>query len=117
MLTRLIILASLVLQFFLPWWIIGIIAFLFALWKAKSAGHAFNSGFKAIFFLWTIMALIKTLPNENILANRVGEMFMLPHWSFNWIIVILITALTGALAAGTAAFAGYFWKFIFRKGD
>lgn len=115
MLTRLIILASLLLQFFLPWWIIGPVAFFFAAWKAKSPAHAFRSGFKAIFFLWLIIALIKTLPNENILANRVGEMLMLPHWSFNWIIVAITSALLGALASGLAAFAGYYWNFIFRK--
>lgn len=108
MLTRLIILACLVLQFFLPWWIIGPVAFIFAAWKARTATHAFQSGFKALFVLWTLMALIKTLPNDNILANRVGKMFMLPDWSFNWIFVLLVSSLTGALTAAFSALAGYY---------
>lgn len=115
MLTRLISLSCLILQFFLPWWIIGPVAFLFAAWMAKSPSHAFKTGFNAIFIMWLIIALIKTLPNDNILANRVGQMLMLPDWSLNWIIVILLTAVAGGLVAGIAAFAGYFWRFIFPK--
>lgn len=115
MLTRLISLTCLILQFFLPWWIIGPVAFLFAAWMAKSPSQAFKTGFKAVFILWLIIALIKTLPNDNILANRVGQMLMLPDWSLNWIIVILLTAAAGGLVAGTSAFAGYFWRFIFPK--
>ena len=110
MLTRLIILASLILQFFLPWWIVAPIAFLLALWRAHSASHAFKSGFKAIFFLWMAMSLIKSLPNENILANRIGQMLMLPDWSFNWLIVIFVSSAIGGLAAGLSAFSGYFWQ-------
>ncbi len=108
MLFILILLVSLVLQFFLPWWIIAPIALGFAFWKARSGGHAFASGFGAIFLLWIIMGLIRSVPNENLLANRVGEMLMLPSNSLNWIFVLLITGVLGGLVAGISALAGFY---------
>jgi hypothetical protein len=108
MLILLIALVCLILQFFLPWWIIAPVAFLMALWKARSAGHAFGAGFSAIFILWIMMALVHSIPNENLLANRVGQMLMLPDLSFNWILVLLITGIIGGLAAGLAALAGFY---------
>ncbi len=108
MLILLIAIICLILQFFLPWWIIALVAFVMAFWKSKSAGHAFGAGFSAIFLLWIIMALIHSIPNENLLANRVGQMLMLPDLSYNWIIVMLITGIIGGLAAGLSALAGFY---------
>ncbi|MDB5120145.1 MAG: hypothetical protein JWN56_1363 [Sphingobacteriales bacterium] len=110
MLFLLIFVICLVLQLFLPWWIIAPIVFCLAFWKARSAKKAFAVGFNAIFILWLIMGLVKTLPNENILANRVGQMLQLPDLSFNWMIVLLITGLVGGLASGLSALAGYYFK-------
>jgi hypothetical protein len=96
-----------VLQLVLPWWIIGIIAFGMAYWQAKSAGQAFRGGFVSIVLLWLVMSLWHSLPNENLLANRVGQMLMLPDWPFTWILVVLTTCMIGGLAAGFAAWSGY----------
>ena len=112
MLSGPILLACLILQFFLPWWIIGPVAFIFALWRANSGKHAFKAGFSAVFILWFCMAIIKSFPNHNILANRVGQMFMLPDLKLNWLIMAFAAALIGGLAAGLSAFAGYFWRFL-----
>ena len=95
------------LQLFLPWWIIGLAAFGIAAWQAKSSAHAFKGSFTAISLLWMVVSLWKSLPNENILANRVAQMFMLPDWSFSWILVLLITCILGGLTAGMAAVSGY----------
>jgi hypothetical protein len=110
MLFLLIAILSLILQLFLPWWIIAPMAFTLAAWKADSAKHAFFSGFLAIFILWTITALLHTLPNENILANRVASMLTLPSSSFSWIIVLIISGIIGGLTAGFSALAGRFTK-------
>lgn len=114
MLFLLILIASLILQFFLPWWIIAPIAFGLAFWKARSGSHAFGSGFGAIFLLWVIMGLIHSIPNENLLANRVGEMLMLPLNSFNWIIVLIATGIVGGLVAGISALAGFYSSNVFK---
>ena len=103
----LIVVVSLILQFFLPWWIIALTAFTLAFWKARSAGHAFGSGFTAIFLLWIVLGLFKSVPNEHLLANRVGEMFMLPPGSFNWIVMLLATGIIGGMVGGLSALAGF----------
>jgi hypothetical protein len=50
------------------------------------------------------------IPNENILANRVGTMLNLPDSSMNWIIVLLLTGIIGGLASGFSALAGFYAK-------
>lgn len=115
MLFIIILIVSLILQLFLPWWIIAIIAFAFSAWKALSGKHAFIHAFAAIFLLWVAAGLIKTIPNENILANRVGEMLMLPFTEFNWIIVLFVTGIIGGLVSGFSGLAGFYLKDFIRK--
>lgn len=95
-------------QLFLPWWIIAPLAFGAAFWKAKSATHAFWSGFFAVFTLWIITGLFYSIPNGHILANRVGTMLGLPETTINWAIILLISGIIGGLAAGFCSLAGYF---------
>ncbi len=115
MLFILILLISLVSQFFLAWWIIALIAFLLSTRLGESSKHAFWSGFSALFILWTCMALLRTLPNENLLAKRVAEMLTLPDSGINWLILIAISATIGGLVAGFSALAGYQFKQSFLK--
>jgi hypothetical protein len=106
---------ALILQLFLPWWIIGIIAFGISFWQAKTGKQAFNSAFIAIFLLWLTKSLWHSLPNENMLANRVGQMLMLPDWPFNWTLVLIITCVIGWLAAVLAGLSGYLVRAAFTK--
>ena len=115
MLFLLILITSLILQFFLPWWIIAPIAIGLSFWKAKSGSNAFVSGFGAIFLLWVLVGLFHSIPNENLLANRVGQLLMMPQSSFNWIFVLLISGVIGGLAAGFSALAGYYLRLAFIK--
>lgn len=108
MLFLLIAISCLILQFFLPWWIIAPLAFGLAIWKAHSGKHAFGSAFFAVFTLWIIAGLAYTLPNENILANRVGTMLNLPDTSVNWAVVLLLSGIIGGLAAAFSALAGFY---------
>jgi hypothetical protein len=110
MLFLIIVVICFLLQLFLPWWIIAPVAVGAAFWKAVSGAHAFWSGFLAIFSLWIGAGLFYTLPNGNILANRVGAMLGLPETSINWVIVLLITGIIGGLASGLCALAGYYFR-------
>lgn len=103
MLFLIILVLSFVASYFSPWWLIAIIAFIAGLICGHGAGKSFWSGFGAVFIAWTIAALIKTLPNDNILASRVVQLFPLPH---NWIWVLLVTAIIGGLVGGMAALSG-----------
>jgi hypothetical protein len=110
MLFLIIIIICFVLQLFLPWWIIAPLAFGAAFWKAHTGGHAFGSGFFGVLTLWICTGLYYTLPNGNILANRVGAMLGLPPTPVNWVMILLISGLLGGLAAGFCALAGYYFR-------
>lgn len=110
MLFFIIVIICFVMQLFLPWWIITPLAFGAAFWKARTPGHAFWSGFFAVFILWGCTALFYSFANGNLLANRVGAMLGLPETGFNWAIVAFISGLIGALAAGFCALAGYYFR-------
>jgi uncharacterized membrane protein YhaH (DUF805 family) len=106
MLFLIILIISFVCSFFLPWWIISIIAFAAAFIFGKKPGQAFLSGFIAIFVAWTILALLKSIPNDNILAGRVAHLFQLP----NWILLLFVTAIIGGLVGGMSALSGVLVK-------
>ncbi|MFA5243962.1 MAG: hypothetical protein WC380_01555 [Pedobacter sp.] len=110
MLILLIAILSLILQFFLPWWIIAPIAFIVSAWKSYSGWNAFRTSFIAIFILWIAMGLIHSLPNNHILANRVGAMLNLPESPINWIYILLITGIVGGLSAGFSGLAGFYFR-------
>jgi len=103
------------LQLFLPWWIIAPACLIGGYLLATSARHAFKNGFGAVAVLWLAAALFFSLPNENVLANRVGQLFKLPPSDFNWLILALITAIIGGLVAGLAAATGFYLRAASKK--
>lgn len=105
MLFLLIALISLLLQFFLPWWVIAPVAFGLAFWQAKSGWHAFGSGFGGTALVWLGASLFTHLRTEGILTGRVAELFSLPSP-----LLLLVTALIGGLTGGLAALTGYFFR-------
>jgi hypothetical protein len=111
MLFLIILILSLVSGYFLPWWMVAVIAFLSALFIGKTSGQSFWSGFGGIFVAWAILALIKSLPNDNMLAQRVAKLFQLP----NWILILLITALIGGLVGGVSALSGMLIKKVLKN--
>jgi len=111
MLFLIILILTILSSYVLPWWAAAIIAFVAALCCGKTSGQAFWSGFGGVFIAWAILALIKTIPNNNILATRVSHLFHLP----NWLLVLLITALIGGLVGGMAALSGMLVKRAFSK--
>jgi hypothetical protein len=111
MLFLIILILSFAGSYFLPWWMVAIIAFLVALFIGKTPGHSFLSGFLAVFIVWTVLALFKSIPNDNILAGMVVQLFSL----HNWIWLLVITALIGGLVGGMGALSGVLLKRAFAK--
>jgi len=101
-----ILIATLLLQFFLPWWIVVIISFATCAILGKTAKIALWSPFFAVLLLWTGIALFKSIPNDHLLATRVGEMLGVN----SWILVLLISALLGAFVAAVSGFCGYHFR-------
>lgn len=102
-------LLSFVLGLYLPWWSLAIAAFVVAALIFQKPAYAFLSGFLGLLLLWGIFAGVINSANEGILATRVAAIFPLGGSSF---LLMLITALIGALVAGLAALSGRYLRFI-----
>lgn len=103
--TLLILLLSFLACLYFPWWSIALIAFVVSLLIPQKPGVAFFSGFAALFLLWGILSFWISTNNEHILAHRVSLLILKTDSPF---LLILITALIGALVGGLAALTGSF---------
>lgn len=106
MLFLIILILSVLCGFILPWWVGAVIAFIAALVWGKKPAITFVAGFGGLFVAWMILALIKSIPNNNMLATRVATLFHLPHWFF----LLMVTAMIGGLVGGLAALSGVLVK-------
>ena len=88
---------------FLPWWSIAIVAFSVALLFPQRIGKSFLSGFLGIFLLWSLVALWIDAKNNSLLSSKVAAVFPLGG---STLLLILVTALIGALVGGFAALSG-----------
>jgi hypothetical protein len=86
-----------------PWWGIAIVAFAVATAIPQSSSKAFVSGFLALFILWGGLAWCINIQNQGILSRKIALILPLSGSSF---LLILVTALLGALVAGSAALSG-----------
>ena len=92
---------------YFPWWIIAVTAFLVALLVHQRSGKAFLSGFLGVFILWAFLAWWIDSKNDSILSKKVAELF---HLGGSSILLILVTAIIGALVAGFAAMSGSYLR-------
>lgn len=101
-----ILIASFLLQFIAPWWVIVIVSFAACGLFGKTGKIALWSPFFAICLLWMGMALFKSIPNDHELATRVGEMMMLK----SWIPILLLSSIMGGFVAAISGFCGYHFR-------
>lgn len=101
-----ILLVSLLLQLVAPWWVVVLIAFITCAIFAKSGKIALWQSFFAILLLWLGMALFQTIPNEHLLARRVGEMLMVN----SWLLVLILTGILGGFVAAVSGFCGFHFR-------
>lgn len=92
---------SAIATWFLPWWMIAVVAFLVvAFYKPP---RPFLSGFAGIALLWLVWILFKDISNEHILSTRMAKVFSLPNYALLIILNIFIGGLIGGLAGWSAA--------------
>jgi len=99
-------LLSFALCLFLPWWSIAIAAFIVAVAVHQKPFKAFSAGFLSLFLLWGGLTYWISAGNGHILATKLNQL-ILNITASPWVI-ILITALIGALVGGLAALSGSF---------
>lgn len=107
----LIALMALILQTFMPWWSIAIAGFLSGVIFTQKPGNAFLNGFLGIFLLWAAFSLYIYLVNQGLLAERLAELYSLPHG----LLVVVLTALIGGICGGLAAITGNYFRKLFLK--
>ena len=101
----LIAILSLAACLYLPWWSIAATAFIVAAIIPLKPGKAFLAGFIALFLLWGALAWYISSNNENLLAHKMSLIILKTDSPE---MLILITALVGALVAGMASLTGSF---------
>lgn len=92
---------------FFPWWSIAVMAGLVAVVIPQHPGKSFTTGFISIFILWGGLSFWISNNNDHILAHRVSVLLLKMDNPF---LLILVTALLGALVAGFAALSGSFLR-------
>ena len=99
----LIMLLSITACLFLPWWSIAIVAFGVAALIPQPPLHSFFCGFSALFLSWGLLSSYISSANDHVLAHKISMVMISRDSPF---ILILATALIGAVVGGTAALAG-----------
>lgn len=111
MLFLIIFILSLISAFITPWWVAAIIAFMAALYAGKTPAQSFWSGFAAVFVVWVVLALFKSVPNNHVLASRVAVLFHLPGWT----VLLILTAFIGGIVGGMSALSGLMVRRVLEK--
>ena len=92
---------------FFPWWSIAIAAFIIAALIPQKPFKAFITGFIALLLLWGGLSFWMSNNNQHVLAHKVSQLILKMD---SPIMLILATALIGALIAGFAALAGSYLR-------
>lgn len=103
----LIALLSFIAGLFLPWWTIAPAAFFISVLIPQRPMASFFAGFLALFLLWGGLALAIDMANNSILSARVAG---LVHLQGSSTLLILATALVGALIGGGGALSAAFLR-------
>jgi len=88
---------------YLPWWSIAAAAFTVAVAIKQKPLNAFLFGFVALFLLWGILAWMKDAANDNLLGSKMATLILKTD---NSLLLVLTTALIGAVISGLAALSG-----------
>ena len=93
--------------FYLPFWSAALVSFLVAVFIYQKPGMAYLSGFVSIFLLWGGLSFWIDAQNNSILSQKIASLFPLGG---NGLLLILITAIVGAIIGGLSALSGSFLR-------
>lgn len=93
------------------WWIVAVIPFLIAVVWQQKPNQALMNGFLSIGLLWLYLVLRADTANEQILSNRMAQLFGLSH-----ILFLVVNIVLGALVGGLGGWSGAsMWKIFKHK--
>lgn len=94
---------SFALCLYFPWWTIAIAAFIVPFLIGIRPGMAFLAGFLSLFLFWGGVSYIISSANNHLLAGKITPLILSSDHSF---LIILLTAIIGAVVGGFAALSG-----------
>ncbi len=97
------IILAVVLSIVLPWWSVMTSALVTSLFIPLKKAAVFVVPFLAILSLWTLQSFMLSIGNDFTLASRISELLYLGGSPYT---LLLVTGITGGLAAGIAAVLG-----------
>ncbi|SRR5258706_8286485 len=106
----LIILLSFTACIYFPWWSIAIVAFIISVTIPQRPLISFTTGFLSLFLLWAGLSYWISKNNGHILAHKISLLIIKTDSPF---LLMLASALIGALVAGFAATAGSYLRKLF----
>lgn len=92
-------LLSALLQVWLPWWCIVIVAAVLSFFGGKSFTHAIVAGFFACGTVWLLYALLITNADGSLMTERIAVLFTIQAPWLLYVISFLIAATGGGLGA------------------
>lgn len=102
---------ALILQLFLPWWIVSIAAGVVAFFYNQTLWRSFLNGFLGIALLWLVWSVYIYFSGGDILANRLADLLSLPVGWFS----LFITAFVGGIVGGFGALTTSALKKVFNR--
>ncbi len=105
----LIAVLSFLVQLFLPWWSMMIVAFALSFLLGKKTAQVFIAAFSACAIVWLLMEIFIHATRGDLMTNRIAELLSLPASVLLYIATFVIAGVVG----GVAALAGFFLKEIF----
>jgi hypothetical protein len=102
------------LQIMIPvWWWIMVVPFSYGLLISKKAWPAVRTGIFSAGLLWLLWSLYFLITGGDIITSRVAVMFGV---KYSWMMLV-ITFLFAAVAAGLSGLAGYLLRFFRKNGN
>lgn len=92
---------------YLPFWSVALVSFGVAAFIYQKPGMAWLTGFVSILVFWGLLTFWIDAQNDSILSTRMASLFPLGGSSG---LLILITAVVGAIIGGLAALSGSFLR-------
>lgn len=107
-----IALSSYLAEMIFPWWSAALCAFIVTALFPTRGLKAFLGGFLGVGLLWLFGALLFSIQTDFILTEKVATLMQVGNSG----ILILITALVGALAGGLSALSGNQLRHLLKAG-
>lgn len=97
-----VIVLSLVLQVFMPWWTAAIAGFVVGLAFNNPSFKSFSIGFIGVFVVWATYAFWLDVQNASVLSKKIAVLFSV-HQP---VLLLLITGIIGGITGGLGSWAG-----------